>query len=69
MKPRPNHRRYIRVLRGMTPEERLRKAFELSDFSVALFTRGLSTRFPERSPEALRDLVRRRREKCRNRSS
>lgn len=30
-KPRPNHRRYIEILRRMTPEQRLAKAFELSD--------------------------------------
>ena len=69
MKPRPNHQRYIRVLRGMTPEQRLRKAFELTDFSRALFVHGLKRRFPDRSPEAFEELVRRRLEKCRNRSS
>lgn len=69
MKPRPNHRRYILVLRRMTPEDRLRKAFELSDFARALFVRGLEKRFPDLGPDALRELVMGRLEKCHNRSS
>lgn len=66
MKPRPNHGRYILVLRCMTPEERLEKAFELSEFARALFLHGLEKRFPDRSPEALRRLVRDRLQKCHN---
>ncbi len=30
IKPRPNHAKYIQILRGLTPEERLFKAFESS---------------------------------------
>ena len=30
-KPQPNRRRYIAALRAMTPDERLLKAFELSE--------------------------------------
>jgi hypothetical protein len=52
----------------MTAEERLEKAFELSAFSRALFLRGLESRFPDLSPQAFRELVRRRLEKCHNRS-
>ncbi len=52
-KRRPNHRRYLEVLRKMTPEQRLRKAFELTEFSRALFLRGLETRFPDTPPEEL----------------
>jgi hypothetical protein len=48
-KERPNHARYIEVLRRMTPEQRLLKAFELSEFSKALFVEGLRKRHPELS--------------------
>lgn len=58
MKERPNHRRYIEVLRSMTPEQRLRKAFELSEFSKTLFVQGLRCRHPALGPEAFAELVR-----------
>jgi hypothetical protein len=50
-KPRPNRKRYIEILRTMTPEDRLRKAFELTEFSRQLFAEGLRQRFPD-LPEA-----------------
>jgi hypothetical protein len=57
---------YLRVLRGLTPEQRLRKAFELSDFSRALFREGLRMRFPDASAEALAQLERDHIDRCRN---
>jgi hypothetical protein len=45
-KARPHHRVYLDVLRGMTPEQRLAKAFDLSATARALFERGLRRRFP-----------------------
>jgi len=30
-KPRPNHQRYLSVLRQMTPQQRLATAFELTE--------------------------------------
>jgi hypothetical protein len=42
----------------MSPEARLRKAFELSGFSRQLFLHGLRRRFPEMSDDQLRDLAR-----------
>ena len=47
MKPRPNHRIYLQALRAMSPEERLRKAFELSKLSRALFREGLRALHPD----------------------
>ena len=35
-KPRADHRLYLQILRRLTPEQRLLKAFELSEFSLAL---------------------------------
>ena len=39
-KPRPNHGVYLRMLRAMTPEQRLRKAFELGAMARVLFEHG-----------------------------
>lgn len=67
-KERPNHRKYIQVLRQMTPEMRLRKAFELSVFSKELFVHGLRKRFPDLSEEEFKRLLLERLEKCHNRN-
>ncbi len=53
----------------MTPEERLGKAFELSNFSKKLFLNGLRRRFPDLEPEQFAQLVSERLEKCHNRTS
>lgn len=55
-KPRPNQDRYLEVLRRMTPEQRLLKAFELSEFARTLFKAGLRHRHPELSEAALHRL-------------
>ena len=67
-KERPNHRKYIQVLRQMTPEMRLHKAFELSAFSKELFVHGLRKRFPDLSEEEFKRLLLERLEKCHNRN-
>jgi hypothetical protein len=67
-KPRPNHRMYVRVLRAMTPEQRLRKAFELGATARAMFQHGLRQRFPELGGAALAGLVRARLGRCHNRN-
>ena len=66
-KKRPNHARYIAVLRSMTPEQRLAKAFELSAFSKQLFLEGLRARFPDYTAEQLHRLALDRLAKCHNR--
>ncbi len=68
IKPRSNHRLYIQTLRRLTPEQRLRKAFELTDFSRELFRHGLRRRFPELSEDDLKLLYLKRLEKCHNRN-
>ncbi|MBV9470205.1 MAG: hypothetical protein JO316_11970 [Abitibacteriaceae bacterium] len=67
-KPRPNHRRYIQSLRQMTPEQRLLKVFELSDFSKALFRQGLRRRFPDMPEEEFKQLFLQRLQRCHNRN-
>ena len=68
IKKRSNHRLYIRTLRSMTPEQRLLKAFELTEFSRELFRSGLRRRFPDMSEEDLRKLYLQRLNKCHNRN-
>ena len=68
VKKRPNQRIYIQALRRMTPEKRLLKAFELSQFSKGLFLAGLHRRFPDLSDEAIRKIYLERIDKCRNRN-
>jgi hypothetical protein len=67
-KPRPNHRRYLEVLSRMTPEQRLLKAFELSEFTKALFLHGLRQRFPDATEEEIRKIFLARLTKCHNRN-
>lgn len=56
--PRPtNEERYFDILRRMTPEQRLAKAFELSDYARALFASGVRARNPGLSEPDLRRLV------------
>ena len=67
IKDRPNHRIYIRVLREMSPEKRLLKALELSEFVKQLFIHGLHKRFPNLSDEEFKKLLLERLDKCHNR--
>jgi hypothetical protein len=66
IKPRRNHRKYLEVLRRMTPAQRLQKAFELSEFTKKLFIHGLRKRFPDLSEEEFHKLLLERLEKCHN---
>ena len=68
IKNRPNHKTYIQVLRRMSPEQRLLKAFELSEFARALFVHGLRKRFPNLNDKEFKALLLERLEKCHNRN-
>jgi hypothetical protein len=52
----------------MTPEQRLRKAFELSDITKELFVYGLKKRFPELGDEERKRIYLERLAKCHNRN-
>jgi hypothetical protein len=67
-KPRPNHEQYIRTLRGMTPAQRARKFFELSEQSKRLFIQGLRKRFPDLDEAEFHTLLLDRLAKCHNRN-
>jgi hypothetical protein len=67
-KAQPNRERYIRVLRAMTPSQRLEKAFELSEQARQLFIQGLRERFPDLSEADFHSLRLKRLAKCHNRN-
>jgi hypothetical protein len=52
----------------MTPDQKLLKVFELSEFSKALFTAGLRQRFPDAAEVEFRRLLLDRLAKCHNRN-
>lgn len=68
-KPRPNRGPYIETLRRMTPEQRLLKAFELTELSRALLRAGLRDRFPDVPDAEIRCLYLERLGRCRSRIS
>jgi len=68
IKKRPNHKLYVQVLRRMSPEARLMKAFELTEFSRELFLIGLRKRFPNLTEDELKRLYLERLDKCHNRN-
>jgi len=68
IKNRPNHRIYIQVLRKMSPEKRLLKAFELSEFANQLFIHGLHKRFPDLSSGEFKKKLLEHLDKCHNRN-
>lgn len=61
------HEVYIAALRRLTPEQRLRKAFELSAFVREIFEQGLRRAFPDLSEAEFRKLLHERLELCHNR--
>lgn len=67
-KPRPNHQRYLEVLRSMTGGQRLLKAFEMSAFTKAIFREGLRKRFPHLSEEEFHTLFLERLALCHNKN-
>jgi len=68
LKNDPSHKKYIEVLRQMTPEQRLMKAFELSEFTKQLFIHGLRKRFPDLPEQEFHKLLLERLDKCHNRN-
>lgn len=59
---------YLRVLRSLTPEQRLTKAFELGTLGKELLRAGLRERHPGCSEQMLRSLERQRLARCHNRN-
>lgn len=68
VKPAPNHKVYLEVLKKMSPAERLEKAFQLSNMTKQLFLEGLYKRFPEKNEMEIRSIYLKRIHKCYNRN-
>jgi hypothetical protein len=64
-----SHTEQLRVLRRMTPEERLVAALTLSEFTRNLFAEGLRRRFPSLPDREFTALLRARLDLCHNRRS
>ena len=67
-KPTPNLAIYHDILRRMTPEQRIDKAFELTELTRRLFREGLRHRFPALTEPELHALYLRRLSLCHNRN-
>jgi len=52
----------------MSPEQRLLKAFELSEFANQLFIHGLHKRFPNLPDEEFKKILLERLDRCHNRN-
>ena len=61
-------KRYIKILQGMTPEQRLQKAFDLSEMCKDILRIGLKIRFPEKSKEELHQIFLNRLDECHNKN-
>jgi len=66
MKPEPNHEEYIRILRSMTPEQRLDIALELSELTRDMLRHALRKQYPHLSEEQLHKLYLERLDRCHN---
>jgi hypothetical protein len=66
VKARPNQTHYLDALREMTPEPRLLKTFELSEFSKQLFFHSLRKRLPLKSEAEIMKTYLERSSKCHN---
>ena len=47
MKQYPNKQRYYEILRGISPQEKLEKSFELTELANSAFKAGLQNLHPE----------------------
>lgn len=66
--PKAFEDKYLEVLRRMTPEEKLLKAFDLHEFAMRCFADGLHTRFPDATDDEIKSIFLERVNKCHNRS-
>ena len=62
------HKKYIEILRSMTPQQKIDRVFELNKLGDDLFRAGLKERFPNLTEEKFNKLYKSRIEKCYNRN-
>ncbi len=68
LKPKPNRRLYLEILKKMGPEKRLDKVFELNNLARELFLTGLKRRFPQKSEAEIKAIYLERIKKCYNKN-
>jgi hypothetical protein len=68
MKKRLNHKKYIEILKKMSPEQKLLKMFELSEYSKKLFWYGLKNKYPDLADDKLKKIYLEKLIKCHNRN-
>jgi hypothetical protein len=68
IKPRPNHARYIKILRRMPADKKLEKAFELNDMAKELCMQGLRRSHPDSTEQELAKVYLKTIEPCHNRN-
>lgn len=64
----PNHQVYLAALKKMSPEDKLKKVFELSQLGRDLFFTGIKNIYPDLPEEEIRRIYLKRIEKCYNRN-
>jgi hypothetical protein len=69
LKPRPNRALTLRILRSMTPEAKLRKAFELGRLARDLRAAGIRAREPHLTDDEVASRLARELLTCHNRNS
>jgi DNA-binding PadR family transcriptional regulator len=67
-KPRPNDELYLSILRSLTPEQKLKKVFELNEMGRELLRAGLRQRNPGCTEDEIDKLVAETELKCHNRN-
>ncbi len=68
LKPAPNRSLYMEALRRMTPEQRLAKAFELTEMSREALRAGIEQRWPDATQQRRQEMYLERLERCRSRN-
>jgi len=66
MKKSPDHKEYIKMMRRLSPQERLKKSFELTELTKNLFLAGLKERFPDLTDREIKKIYLERINKCHN---
>jgi hypothetical protein len=61
-----DRKKYLEIIRNMSPEKRLRKCFELNELTKQLFLTGLKDRFPDFPEKKIKEIYLKRIDKCRN---
>ncbi len=68
MKKKPNHKKYMDILKKMSSEQKLLKMFELSDYSNKLLWYGLKNKYPDLTDDKIKKIYLERLIRCHNRN-